>query len=102
MLVEGFLALREAGILKREVDGVLLEAAFFLGSRAFYRSLRELPREERAKLRMTAVSFVNALDGEEETKRAPERITTARGGAHAARRKPSAAGAPSLVSSTTR
>ena len=69
MLVQGFLALREAGILKREVNGVLLEAAFFLGSRAFYRSLRELPREERAKLRMTAVSFVNALYGEEETKR---------------------------------
>jgi hypothetical protein len=69
MLVEGFLALREAGMLKREVDGVLLEAAFFLGSRAFYTSLRELPREERAKLRMTAVSFVNALYGEEEKKR---------------------------------
>src|SRR5262249_14637898 len=69
MLVEGFLALREAGILKREVDGVLLEAAFFLGSRAFYRTLRELAREERAKLRMTAVSFVNALYGDEETKR---------------------------------
>jgi acyl-CoA hydrolase len=69
MLVEGFLALREAGILKREVDGVLLEAAFFLGSRAFYRALRELPQDERAKLRMTAVSFVNALYGGEEIKR---------------------------------
>jgi Acetyl-CoA hydrolase/transferase C-terminal domain len=69
MLVEGFLALREAGILKREVDGTLLEAAFFLGSRAFYRALRELAREERAKLRMTSVSFVNALYGDEETKR---------------------------------
>jgi acyl-CoA hydrolase len=69
MLVEGFLALRESGILKREVDGVLVEAAFFLGSRAFYRTLRELSREERGKLRMTAVSFVNALYGDEDTKR---------------------------------
>src|SRR5205085_11758232 len=42
MLVEGFLALREAGILKREVHGKLLVAAFFLGSRAFYRALREM------------------------------------------------------------
>ncbi len=45
-----------AGVLKREVDGALLQAAFFLGSRAFYRALREMPEAERAKLRMTAVS----------------------------------------------
>ena len=37
MFVEGFLDLMRAGILKREVDGALLQAAFFLGSRAFYR-----------------------------------------------------------------
>ena len=43
MLVEGFLDLMRAGILKREVDGTLLQAAFFLGSRAFYRALREMP-----------------------------------------------------------
>jgi acyl-CoA hydrolase len=48
---------------------VLLEAAFFIGSRAFYRALRELAREERAKLRMTSVSFVNALYGDEASKR---------------------------------
>jgi hypothetical protein len=69
MLVEGFLALRDAGILKREVDGTVLEAAFFLGSRAFYRALRELPRAELAKLRMTSVSFVNELYGDEPAKR---------------------------------
>jgi acyl-CoA hydrolase len=44
MLVEGFLALREAGILTREIDGTVLAAAFFLGSRAFYRALRECRR----------------------------------------------------------
>ena len=53
MLVEGFLDLMRAGILKREVDGTLLQAAFFLGSRAFYRALREMPEAELAKLRMT-------------------------------------------------
>jgi acyl-CoA hydrolase len=69
MLVEGFLALREAGILKREVDGKLLVAAFFLGSRAFYSALREMPRAERAQFSMTAVSFVNELYGDENAKR---------------------------------
>ena len=69
MLVESFLDLMRAGILTREVDGTLLQAAFFLGSRAFYRALRELPEAERARLRMTAVSFVNQLYGEEAAKR---------------------------------
>jgi acyl-CoA hydrolase len=69
MFVEGFLDLMRAGILKREVDGTLLQAAFFLGSRAFYRALREMPEGELAKLRMTAVSFVNDLYGDEAAKR---------------------------------
>jgi acyl-CoA hydrolase len=69
MFVEGFLDLLRAGILTREVDGTLLQAAFFLGSRAFYRNLREMPEAERAKLRMTAVSYVNELYGDEEEKR---------------------------------
>jgi acyl-CoA hydrolase len=70
MLVEGFLALREAGILTREIDGTVLAAAFFLGSRDFYRALREMPQAELAKLRMTAVSFVNEIYGNEPAKRA--------------------------------
>jgi hypothetical protein len=69
MLVEGFLDLRQAGILKREVDGTLIAAAFFLGSRSFYRRLRELPAAELARLRMTSVSFVNELYGDELPKR---------------------------------
>jgi len=68
MLVDGFLALMRAGILKREVDGVVLHAAFFLGSNDFYRSLRELSEPERARIGMTAVSFVNQLYGEQERK----------------------------------
>ena len=69
MFVEGFLDLKRAGVLKREVDGALLHAAFFLGSRAFYRALREMPQAELAKLRMGAVSFVNELYGDEAAKR---------------------------------
>src|SRR5215831_16726944 len=65
MFVEGFLDLMHAGVLKREVDGALLHAAFFLGSRAFYRALREMPPADLAKLRMGPVSFVNELYGDE-------------------------------------
>jgi acyl-CoA hydrolase len=74
MLVEGFLALRDAGILKREVDGTVLDAAFFVGSRDFYRALREMPAVELAKLRMTSVSFVNELYGDNETAKRRARV----------------------------
>jgi hypothetical protein len=70
MFVEGLLDLYRAGVLKREVDGAVLHAAFFLGSRAFYRALRDMPDGERAKFQMTAVSFVNELYGDEQKKRA--------------------------------
>jgi acyl-CoA hydrolase len=69
MLVEGFLDLMRAGILEREVDGTLVQAAFFLGSRAFYRALREMPQAQLGKVRMTAVTYVNELYGDEAAKR---------------------------------
>lgn len=69
MFVEGFLELYHAGVLRREVDGALLHAAFFVGSRAFYRALREMPAAELEKFRMTSVSFVNEIYGEEAAKR---------------------------------
>jgi acyl-CoA hydrolase len=74
MLVEGFLDLRNAGILKREVDGTVVAAAFFLGSRAFYRALRDMPPAELAKLRMTSVSFVNELYGDDEPAKRRARV----------------------------
>ncbi len=69
MFVEGFLELFHAGILRREVEGALLHAAFFIGSRAFYRALREMPPAELEKFRMTAVSYVNEIYGDEAAKR---------------------------------
>jgi acyl-CoA hydrolase len=69
MFVEGMLDLFRASILKREVDGVVLHGGFFLGSRAFNRALRELPRVTLAKFGMTAISYVNQLYGDEEGKR---------------------------------
>ena len=70
MFVAGFLALMQAGILKREVDGAVLHGGFFIGPRAFYRALRDMPEDQLSRLRMTAISFVNELYGQEEQKRA--------------------------------
>jgi hypothetical protein len=69
MLTEAFLGLIDAGILKREVDGVLLHGAFFLGPKSFYRALREMTAGEIARIRMMPVSFTNALYGDEDAKR---------------------------------
>ncbi len=70
MFVDSFLALMAAGVLKRDVDGVLVHAGFFLGPKSFYRRLREMSPEQLAKIQMTAVSFTNQLYGDEEKKRA--------------------------------
>jgi acyl-CoA hydrolase len=69
MLVDGFLALKKAGVLKRRVTGqdgkpVLLHAGFFVGNRAFYRQLREMPADELAEICMTGISHTNTLRGD--------------------------------------
>ena len=69
MFVEGMLDLFRAGILKREVDGMVLHAGFFIGSRDFYRALREMPREVASKFGMTSISYVNELYNDEDAKR---------------------------------
>jgi acyl-CoA hydrolase len=74
MLVDGFLALRRAGILKRRVamsDGrhAVLHAGFFVGNHAFYRELRDMPSAELEAIAMTAISFTNTLHGDGELKR---------------------------------
>ncbi|HXQ08621.1 MAG TPA: acetyl-CoA hydrolase/transferase C-terminal domain-containing protein, partial [Bradyrhizobium sp.] len=69
MLFEAFLGLIEAGIIKREVDGVLLHGAFFLGPKSFYRALREMAPEQLARIQMMPVSFTNELYGDEDLKR---------------------------------
>jgi acyl-CoA hydrolase len=69
MLVDCFLDLMQAGVLKREVDGAVLHAGFFLGPRAFYRRLRDMPRKNRARIHMTSISYVNSLLTDEAKKR---------------------------------
>jgi hypothetical protein len=69
MLVDSFLALIEAGVLKRDGGGAVLHAAFFLGPKEFYRKLREMPSEELSRIAMTSVAFTNSLYGDEDAKR---------------------------------
>ena len=96
MLVDGFIDLYRAGILKRRVyddpalqrridDGLaspeeearergpVMHAAFFFGSKELYRALRELADEGLDDIAMTAVSFTNSLLGDETLKRAQRR-----------------------------
>jgi hypothetical protein len=69
MLFEAFLALIDADILKRDVDGVVLHGAFFLGPKSFYRALRDMTPEQLARIQMMPVSFTNELYGDEDVKR---------------------------------
>lgn len=69
MFFEAFLGLIEADVLKRDVDGVLLHAAFFLGPKAFYRALRDMTPAQLARIQMVPVSFTNQAYGDEEAKR---------------------------------
>jgi acyl-CoA hydrolase len=69
ILFEAFLGLIDAGVLKREVDGVLLHGAFFLGPKSFYRALREMTPSQIARIQMMPVSFTNELFGDEAAKR---------------------------------
>ncbi|HJW39664.1 MAG TPA: acetyl-CoA hydrolase/transferase C-terminal domain-containing protein [Rhizomicrobium sp.] len=70
MVVDGFLQLIDAGILKRAVDGILIHGGFFVGPKSLYRRLREMPPDALARIAMTRISFTNALYGGEEAKRA--------------------------------
>ncbi|QPF86943.1 acetyl-CoA hydrolase [Bradyrhizobium genosp. L] len=69
MLFEAFLGLIDAGVLKRDVDGVILHGAFFLGPQSFYRALREMPPDQLARIQMMPVSFTNEIFEDAEAKR---------------------------------
>jgi len=69
MLTQGLLELMRDGVIRRpDEEGYHLKGAFFLGPRDFYRTLRRMPVEERRRIRMTAVSEVNTLHGDEARK----------------------------------
>ncbi len=70
MFVDCLLDLYRAGVLKRQVDGAVLHGGFFLGPKAFYAALRDMPDAERARFQMKAISYINELYGDEDAKRA--------------------------------
>jgi acyl-CoA hydrolase len=59
MLVDVFLDLMQAGVLKREVNGILIHGGFFLGPNSMYQRLRELPEQTRDKINMTDIGYIN-------------------------------------------
>ena len=68
MFTWGLMTLYRAGVLRRRADasgGPVVQAAFFLGPRAFYAELNALSDEERSAILMTSVTRVNDLFGEE-------------------------------------
>lgn len=69
MLVEGLLRLMRAGVIRREVGGRFIHSAFFVGSRSYQKELRELPDEERERIGMTGVGYVNGPADDLERKR---------------------------------
>jgi hypothetical protein len=70
MVTEAFIGLIDAGILKRAVDGIILHGGFFLGPKSFYRALREMTEDDRARICMMPISFTNEIYGDEAEKRA--------------------------------
>lgn len=79
MLVDGFLHLIEAGVVKRPAGGdgedaeVILHGGFFLGPPDFYRALRELDPALRRRIHMTSVGRINQLYGDEARRREQRR-----------------------------
>lgn len=72
MIMDGFMHLRRAGVLKRTVKDFsqdiqrFLHGAFYLGSKEFYQWLKDLPESERHGIGMTRVSKINDLYDEDE------------------------------------
>ncbi|MFT5611723.1 MAG: acyl-CoA hydrolase [Polaribacter sp.] len=59
MLVDVFLDLMQAGVLKREVNGFLIQGGFFLGPNSMYQRLRDMPEPQRNKINMTGIGYIN-------------------------------------------
>lgn len=49
-------------------NGVVAHGSFFLGPQAFYDALRRLPEDDRRRIRMTGVDYVNQLYGDQTLK----------------------------------
>lgn len=68
MMVDTFLDLIDAGVVAREVDGCLIHAGFFVGPTSLYERLKDMPAQQRRKIGMTRISFVNDVHHDFEKK----------------------------------
>lgn len=59
MLVDVFLDLMQAGVVKRDVDDILIQGGFFLGPNSMYQRLRDMPEAQRSKINMTSIGYIN-------------------------------------------
>jgi acyl-CoA hydrolase len=59
MLVDVFLDLMQVGVIKREVNGILMHGGFFLGPKSMYHRLRNMPLQQRKKINMTDIGYIN-------------------------------------------
>ena len=76
LLSDALFSLFESGIVKREAgfgDSATVHAGFFIGSGKLYSALNSLSEDERSQIRMTRISEVNSLFGDEVRKRGQRR-----------------------------
>jgi acyl-CoA hydrolase len=72
LLSDAVLALFQHGLIKRQADKddtTLIHAGFFVGTNAFYETLRQMPEARRRLISMKRISYVNTLFGDESRKR---------------------------------
>ena len=72
LMSDALFALFEAGLIKRPADAdddTCIHAGFFIGSNQLYDKLNALPEEQRRRIRMTSISNVNTMFGDEHRKR---------------------------------
>ena len=74
---DALFALFEAGLITRpadESDNAVIHAGFLIGSNNLYKKLNRLSEERRRLIRMTSISSVNTLYGDEQKKRRQRRL----------------------------
>lgn len=77
LMSDALFALFEAGLIKRpadEDDDTTIHAGFLIGSSHLYEKLDALSEEQRRLIRMTSISSVNTLYGDEQRKRRQRRL----------------------------
>lgn len=79
LMSDALFALYEAGIIKRPADDdddTVIHAGFLIGSNNLYNKLNTLSEDQRQRIRMTNISNVNTLFGDEHGKRRQRKMAS--------------------------